>query len=501
MTRVKQINKQCTDQEGISINRVDVNDPVAWDRWLNTIENPGDHLAEFAPSSELLARRHLALAAATRCPEAITRALDEVETRFPAIVCGAKLLALGQSGHPEAVHAAPQGYGGISALELEDACDVALARGMAARALGELETASAHLNVALFLARTLQMQHREQLLMLELGQILTAQGKPAPDFINQALALPIAMSERRRWYGAQILAEACLAVGDYARARQLVAGHAPQAETALWAFLSALLGDESARSVTSEEGSFTTLAGAIWALREGREIEVPPVAPHSPESEYASLIRGLAMLRKRAMSPQARRALEGLRNLTPEQRVWQLAGLVHAAALGEGARHAGRLMIEFREALDALRTKEYILPLLQQLMPEAYMLLGFLPHAHPEVADTITALPLLTGEGVTHRYVTTKLPGKTEGSCQWVRAAAMGRSFKLHPQARARLDEALKKLGHQFTPNLGFALRVIHNLRATAPQSDAAIWDRALHQALAWVDNDCLRGELECALK
>lgn len=449
----------------------------------------------------MLARRHLALAAASRCPRSIAQALNDVESRYPTMICGAKLLALGQLGHPEAVHAAPQTFGGISALDLEDACDQALARGMAARSLADLETAAAQLNIALFLARTLQMQHREQLVLLELAQIMTAQGRPAPDLISQALAMPIPISDRRRWYGTQILAEACLAVGDYARARQLIASREGKPESALWSFLSALLGDEAARGVPVEEGGFAALAEAVWALREGREIEVPSVAPYSPESEYASLIRGLAMLRKRAMAAQARRALEGLRNLTPEQRVWQLAGLIHAAALGEGARHAGRLMVEFRDALSALRTKEYVLPLLQQLMPEAYMLLGFLPNAHPEVADTITALPLLTGEGVTHRYVTTKLPGKTEGSCQWVRAAAMGRSFKLHPQARARLDEALTKLGHRFTPNLGFALRVIHTLRATAPQSDAAIWDRALDQALAWVDNDHLRGELECALK
>lgn len=472
--------------------------PAVWDATLNTCDAPEVLAQQFEDAATpVRARRYLSASVATRDPGVITRALTVVDSTFVSSAQGARLMALGQLGQPEAIHAAPEVTpASLTPLDLEDACDQAMARGMAARSLRRWDVAHAQLSIALFLARSLGMRHREQHAMLELAAVLTVQGRPRPELIEEAMGMPIPTSARRRAYAAETLAEACLAVGDYARARRLVA-RTDGLQTDLWAFASALLGDTLARDAQVQTGRYTPLAEALWALREGREMTMPPMTPHSPEAEYGALLRGAAMLTSRAMVRQARRTFEVLDPITPDQRVWQLAGLIHAAGLTGGEPDVLSLMRQFREALGALRTQEYILPLLRAVMPEAYLLLGLLPQAHPAIEDTLVELPVLCGEGVRHRYTLTKLPGRAAGSAVLVRSAATGESKAMHRQARERLRTALDGLGHREVLNLGVVIRALVMLRAAAPSAERPEWDRALAHALTWLDSDVLCDDIE----
>lgn len=482
--------------------------PAQWDALLNTTNTPEGLMPQLLPmESTLAARRFLACAVASLDRDVITNALAQIEVLYPGLKCGVRLIALGQLGQPEAIRAAaPLVRDTTAPTDLEDGCDEALARGIAAASLQAYDEAHGQLSVALFLARALGMRHREQHVMLELGRVLTVQGRPDPEMIEQALVMPIQTSTRRREYGADSLAEACMAVGDYRRAQQLAATYGAQ-QSGLWAFTGALLGEEITRnapvrqrlrrSASDREEPYLALSRAVWALRTGAEVSMPPLTPHSPEAEYSSLIRAVAMLRTRNMVRHAHRALDMAQPMTPDQRVWQLAGLVHVAALGGTDLDAGHLMRQFRAALDALRTREFVVPLLRALMPEAFMLLGLLPYAHPDVEDSLAEVPLLTGEGLTHRYQVHKLPGRAAGAAVLVKAAAQGSAAQVHRQARERLNTALDALGHTSgTVNLGVALRALNVLRHAALPAERAVWEQALAQALTWVDADVLRRDL-----
>lgn len=475
--------------------------PALWDAFLNTCDEPERLLANFdEPRNALTARRALACATATRCPDLIASVLSRVETLNLHGVSGARLMALGQLGQPEAIRATPLEIPNeISALALEDSCDQALARGMASRTLRDFDESHAQLNTALFLARTLKMAHREQHIMLELGQVLTIQGRPNPQLIELALNMPIQTSARRRAYGAYALAEACIAVGDYQRARNLVKPHDGKAPD-LWGFVNALLDDSSEQAYEVTSGNYSHLAEAIWAIREQREVTMPPITPHSPEAEYSALLRGIAMLRAKSMWRQARRVFESMSILTPDQQVWQLAGLIHTAALDPVGDDLLGMMEAFNAALAKLRTREYVLPLLRALMPETYMLLALLPHPHPDIEDGLTEIPMLTGECVSHQFTRRKLPGKAAGSALWVESAATGEYIPLHRQSRERIKAALAALGHPQVINIGIALRVLAQARASAAANEQPAWNNALERALAWVDSDVLRSDLRRAL-
>ncbi|MFD2610130.1 hypothetical protein ACFSR9_11875 [Deinococcus taklimakanensis] len=478
------------------MNSLPIESPAEWDAFLNTCDDPIRLVEQLRdPQDALTARRYLASATATRCPEAIAQALEEVKGKHSGLT-GARLMALGQLGQPEVIQAAPlEASPEISPLALEDCCDQALARGMAARTLRNFGEAHAQLSIALFLARALKMLHREQHVMLELGQVLTVQGRPDPALLEQALSMPIATTSRRRAYGAQALAEACIALGDYRRGRKLVT-QPEGVQPDLWAFANALIGDRVSADIEVRDGPYVHLADAIWAIRDHREVSMPPLTPNSPEAEYGALLRGIAMLQSRPMVRQARRVFESLTAVTPDQRVWQLAGRIHAAALDPGDEDVVALMLDFRQALDSLRSREYLPPLLRALMPEASMLLGLLPHAHPDIEDGLTELPLLTGECLTYQFTQRKLPGKAAGSALWVQAAATGERVTVHRQARERVVSALEALGHNSVVNLGVALRALSGLRQAAGSGEQALWTDALTRAMDWVDSDVLRSDL-----
>ena len=469
--------------------------PSEWDSLLNTTDDPAQLMTRFDDLSTVhTARRYLMAAVATRKPDIISHALRRVESVYPG-VHGARLLALGQLGQPEAIQAAPVPERTVSPEELEDACDEALARGISARGLRLFETASAQLTVALFLSKTLGMVHRQQHVMLELAQVLTVQGKPNPEMIEEALAMPIKTTERRRVYGAEAWAEACMALGDYRTAMQLVMAQ-PQPYMGLYAFLGAMLGIPETKDAETLKDSYPLLAKAVWAIREGRGVDMPELTPNSPEAEYGGIFRAVMMLQTRPMFRQARRALQSLAPLTPEQKVWQLAGLIQACAISAGEFNVLQLMEEFAAALDRLRTRDYVLQAMRALMPEAYMLLGLLPAAHPDVEDTLPTLPLLTGECLTYQYRTHKLPGKAAGSAVLVWTAATGEDVKIHRMAESRVREKLPELGHSQLLNIGVVLQVLNTFRQASPPAQFDAWDAALHRALEWVDSDVLRRDL-----
>lgn len=477
--------------------------PAEWDRHLSATNTPVELMGQYENlETETAARRYLGAAVATRTPQIISAALARVEKAYPEGAFGVRLLALGQLGQPEAIQAAPPARPlGITPEELEDGCDQALARGISARDLRLFDIAQAQLSVAVFLARSLGMQHREQHVMLELAQVLTNQGKPDPEMIEAALAMPIPTSERRREYNTEALAEACMALGDYRRARTLVArADGPQA--GLWAFTSAMLGERPVEAVDGGD-FYSELASTVWGIRDGNAVSPPNVWPHSPKAEYAGLLRVISMVQNRSMLRQARRALAGLSPLTPDQKVWQLAGLIHVGAMGTGEDHVLQYMQEFAVALDSLRTREYVLPLMRALLPETYLLLALFPHAHPDIEDTLPELPILTGTSLTHRYRVNKLPGRKKGAALAVWSEATGHLLNGHRQAKGRVRETLEELG--YTPetpviNLGVALRTISVFGQAAPHHQRQIWDETLMRALEWVDNDDLREELRGAL-
>lgn len=477
--------------------------PAEWDRHLSATNAPIELMGQYTNlETETVARRYLGAAVATRMPQIISAALARIERAYPRDTFGVQLLALGQLGQPEAIQATASGCPlGITPDELEDSCDQALARGISARDLRLFDIAQGQLSVALFLARSLGMQHREQHVMLELAQVLTNQGKPAPEMIEAALAMPIPTSDRRREYGTEALAEACMALGDYRRARALVARtDGPQA--GLWAFTSAMLGERYTEDIDSGD-FYSELASTVWGIRDGNAVSPPNVWPHSPKAEYAGLLRVISMVQNRSMLRQARRALMALSPLTPHQKVWQLAGLIHVGAMGTGEEHVLQYMQKFAVALDSLRTREYVLPLMRALLPETYLLLALLPHAHSDIEDTLPEIPILTGTSLTHRYQVNKLPGRKKGAAVAVWSEATGQLLKGHREARGRVRETLEELG--YTPetpviNLGVALRAISVFSKAAPQHQRQIWDEALMRALEWVDSDDLREELRGAL-
>ncbi|RJF74420.1 hypothetical protein D3875_03845 [Deinococcus cavernae] len=134
-------------------------------------------------------------------------------------------------------------------------------------------------------------------------------------------------------------------------------------------------------------------------------------------------------------------------------------------------------------------------------MPEAYLLAGLLPLAHPVIESTLAELPILTGEGLTHRYAYSKLPGKASGSAVLVRTAATNEDIPIHRQARERVQEALESRGVRQVVNIGSVIALLHRLREIASLGDRELWQVALHAALEWVDNDVLRKDLAQALR
>ncbi|GHG37823.1 hypothetical protein GCM10017784_35380 [Deinococcus indicus] len=476
--------------------------PAEWDATLNTSDDPAA-LAELFAGLEtpLHARRYLAAINATRNARAAAQALAAVEAMYPnePALTGIRWIVLGQAARYEMIVSAPMpDPPAVTVFALEDSCDMAYGRGIAARALRRSMEAHAMLSIALFLAKTLGMQHREQIIMLELGQLAAQRGERSLEMIEAAMSMPIPTTARRRWYGTLVLAEACMAVGDYQRAHELltVTDGLP---TGMWGFTGALLGREITRGVAGEDDAYRPLAEALWGLRDGGAITMPPLPPDSPEAEYAAIIRAVAMLRSPATRRQGRRLLDGLDAVLPDQAVLRLAGQIHAAALDLGEEDVGQMTLAFRQALDRLETREFVVPLLRALMPEAFMLLALLPNAHPEIEDGLTELPILTGEKLTYQFTQTKLPGRATGALLLVQIAATGKGKEQHRQSRARIYEVLEEMGHTQTLNLGVALAALNRLRLAAPQADQEMWLTALRRALNWVDSDVLRREIATA--
>jgi hypothetical protein len=470
--------------------------PSEWDAALNTTDDPLGLTKGLDLQQPEEARRYLQAATATRDSQLIERALQDVALLPQTRLRGARLMALGQLGQLE--HLASAGdtpVPDVSPSTMADACDVATARGIALRALRHYPEAQTQLEIGLFLARLLGLRYREQHLLLELAQLLTVTGQPRPELIEEAMALPLQPSMRRTRYGLGALAEACMGVGDYGRARRLMARETGS-QSEIWAFASALLGDPLAQASETEPGMFAELAQAVWSLRSGHEFSLPTMTPDSPEAEYGALLRAVAMLRLRPLAGPGYRLACSLTHLTPDQRVWQLALQAHALALGGGVADLGQVLQAFRTALDGLRTREYILPLLRALMPEAYMLLGLLPYAHPEITDTLAELPILTGECVSYRYQQRKLPGRAAGSAVWVREAATGIPARFSRESRKRVREALAGYGISAVLNLGLCLRVVRQTLGTAGQAERQLWLQALETALDWIDSDVLRRDL-----
>lgn len=423
--------------------------PATWDAAINTDawENVLATIQSGAPDDEAL--RLLAILA-SRDAARIQAQLDLMQGMHGRIVRGARMIALVDLGRYTEVfgmrdESLPLGAG---LPDLFDAGNAAFAVGMAAGMLGHEVSSCGHLMSARGLARALGMTFREQHVAVELEAARTALGDPSPIRIRQAMAMA-PMTARRAHRAGAALAEAYMALGDY-RAAQLAA----PADGDLRAFVDVLLGDEP-RELPLDAGDYVPLAQAM----QGRPVRLPGLTG-GPEAMYETLVRGHLLTRTPSTASQASAVLAARRPRTPDARVYW--GSLMWASLAEGASggvHPSVMVEEIHTGLRDLTVVDDVASVFLRYSPHLYVLLAFMPDAHPAFTARLMDIPLLVGNLVMYQGQAFKMPGKV--GCGMVTDMALGRrERKMHPQERSRFFSDLGELQLPMEPvNLGWAVR------------------------------------------
>lgn len=470
--------------------------PAEWDQRLNTTDSPDGLKALLAGAPEVVqARRMVQLVMMVNPPADIAGALTELSRHHVEAVTGIRLMAMVLlGGYAEVLATADAPLQSLDPYVVEDACDAAFARGMALIESNLFYEAFAQLLLAQKLATALGMQYRAQHIEMEWGRGLTNYGQPTPARIIDAMArLPI--STRRQNWGLRCLAEAYLALGDYASA-QLQQERPLRARTDLGHFIAALRGEHANLRDSCPPGRYTAITEALWALRLQDSLTLPMEVESSPQGEYRILFRAWAQLRTRSMTPQAHHMLSEFHARTPDQRAHRAAALIYANAQGLPRDDIDALVAEFNAALRAMSVRSQFLGLLQAIQPRAYVLLGMLPDIHPEVVEGLAEIAILTGQNITYRYQEYRLPGRSNGSPMMVQSAihgSTGPESRPHPMAAQRIREALGEIGVSTYVNVGGTIRTLQAFRQSARLDRQEAWAGAVRRALDWVDSPAIQ--------
>lgn len=466
--------------------------PAEWDHLLNTTDSPQDlrDLLAGAPA-HVRARREVQLAMTTRKTEDVTHALGELSAYNIEAVTGMRLMAnIVLGGYPEILATTDPPLLSLDPYAVEDACDAAFARGMALAESHLFHDAFGQFLLAQKLATALGMHYRAQHIEIEWGRVLTNAGRPNPTHIIDAMArLP--MSSRRRTWALRCLAEAYIALGDYASAR-LHQQPLPELSD-LGHFLAALQGHDEERA-RCPQGTYTAVTAALWALRHQEPLSLPIQTSSSPQGDYRDLLRAWAQLRTISMADQAHHTLSSLTVRTPDQQAHRAAALIYANAQGPHRDDIDLLVREFNTALNAMSGRSQFLALLRDIQPKVFVLLGMLPGIHPDVSSGLPEIAILSGQNLTYRYQQYKLPGRASGSALLVQDAVKPRpDTRPHPMIALRIRHTLEGIGVTQYVNIGEIVRSLQTFREGARLPRQEAWATAVLHALDWIDIPTLR--------
>lgn len=480
-----------------ALHVADLTSPAAWDRRLNTSNEPARLMSEIDPTeSGLHARRYLQAAVATCNLEIVAAALRVFDTQAPAGAEGVRLSALATLRRYEEVRATPLLLPtSTDPAILENVADADLARCIAYSEMGNHAQALAHLQSGRVLASALGMAYRAQWMQIETGRTLTIMGAPAPAQIEEAMnTLP--MSARRHRWGRRTLAEAYMAQGEYGRAAEVLL---PE-RCDFWHFASAMIGDTSSRAtLAAAKGGYADLARAVWTLYDRTPMTKLPSFEHYPERGYAQILRARHLVANPALRAQSVGTLASMRleDLMPDQRA--MMAIIKLGACAENADVAVShvAIAELNEALNSLKTLEYVIPLGQVGSPERFALAALVPGAHPELVLRLSDLPILVGEHVQYRSLSIKLPGKAAGGVTMVRAAYHGEMVHLHTETVRRTRNALAAhdIAHGLV-NIGYLLRCLKRFHDAALPEQRGAWVASIDSVLSMIDSRALRTDL-----
>lgn len=470
--------------------------PAEWDQRLNTTDSPEGLEALLVEAPEAVrARRTVQVVMMVNPPQDIAGALTELSRHHVDAVAGVRLMAMVLlGGYAEVLATTDTPLESLNPYVVEDACDAAFARGMALAQSSLFHEAFAQFLLAQKFATALGMQYRAQHIEMEWGRVLTNYGQPTPARIIDAMArLPL--STRRQTWGLRCLAEAYIALGDYASA-QLQQERSLETRTDLGHFIAALRGEHPDLRASCPSGRYRPITEALWALRLQDSLTLPMEVESSPQGEYRLLFRAWAQLRTRSMSPQAHHMLSEFHARTPDQRAHRAAALIYANAQGLLRDDIDALVAEFNAALSAMSVRSQFLGLLQVIQPKAYVLLGMLPDIHPEVVEGLAEIAILTGQNIAYRYQAHRLPGRSNGSQLMVQSAIRGSTgpeSQPHPMATQRIREALNEIGVSTHVNVGGTIRTLQAFRQSARFDRQEAWANAVRRALEWIDTPSIQ--------
>jgi len=475
--------------------------PDRWDRRLNTCDSPAALADELRPHrTDLHARRYLQATLATGETVRVLEALKDLEQRDARGVEGARNCALIRLGRYSEVLTAPRAPGQTStALDLENVLEDEIAQANACAQLGLHGPAIMHLHAVKMLARALNMHYRLQWSCIEAGRIETLRGEPNSASLAEALTM-LPMSSRRETWGLRNLSETQMAEGDYALAWTTLMDMPSASLGDLPLFLAALLRIPKFREESQTAlGTYAPLARAVWALREGRAIDLLDLK--LPEDEfargYAEILRGIAMCRLPASRAQGTMLLQRLMDtsLGPDQKLMvslSLAAVMAEQDLGEAAQ----VFQTFQRAAKSLPVIYAVFEFLRDVAPDWLSLAALAPFPHRDLTPLLGDLPLLTGGSLQIGNAVYKLPGQAGGSVQLVMAGFRRQPQRLQDGAQQRYTRALEALGVKSVVNLGSLLRQLILIGARMPYEHRSGWEGAFITALTLLDSKTVRSQI-----
>ncbi|GGR16408.1 hypothetical protein [Deinococcus ruber] len=364
---------------------------------------------------------------------------------------------------------------GSSEAELFDTANAAFAIGMAASVLGRPETSYAYHLTALTIAQSLGMTARTQHIAIELEAVRTVLGEPNPTRLRSILTE--ILSSRRFTRASTVLAEAYMALGDYRAAAESAPG-----DSDIKAFATALLGQpERTRDLLQDvhTGDYLPLAHSLMG---NNCIYTHPST--EPEAGYERIIRSMGL----TMSPTTAWQAVSLLGTTPPKTIDQLffwsALLWAVMSIGVSPGiHPSLILDSLRQSVAAIPKVDDVGNALFTYCPEIFLLLGYMPDAHPYFSSRIMDIPFLAGNHVMFHGKTHKLPGKT--GAQIFEDLITGKESKFHTEERRRFETEMRNAKFPRPPvNLAWVFRGLCSMTASMVAEEKVAWANMLGRML-----------------
>ncbi|AFZ67127.1 hypothetical protein [Deinococcus peraridilitoris] len=488
------------EQERLSKSELALNDPVSFDALLGSgraRELQGTLISREDP----LGRARYAMCLGAQGD--LAASLSTLEDVPGNLASGWRLMMLAQLNlHEQAIRL---GFtpGGSRRVDLEGSCHAYHGLSMAYTQSGDPQAGLTYLRISLAFAQQLGMQHKDDILSLELERVSNLVGQANPDRLRLVLARD-SISPRRRAFGEAVLAEGLMLSGDYAHAMEILQRgatyHEQQRE-----LLNALLLHTGEVPREGEAGGAGEIArGIVGLLMHDEDITLGEITGE-PEATYARLVQALAYVRRPGMAAVGARMLEGQVPRAPDQRALWAFALLGALMHGAPCRDPLALPGVLRGALEAMPRTHFVLRLMHRIAPEYLVLAGLAPNAHPDVSALVASTPLLVGKQVAMGRIRFEMPGRV-GRILVLRylAPELAELEGFTTTEFRRFTDQQSNIGFGHPVNMGLVARSLLRLARAARDYGAVdeihSWNNAYEGVLEMLSDD-VRVQLKGALR